>query len=117
MSILENANITLFTMVLSLPTIKTAKRYLTAMERKGIRKDRLRLVVNRYLPKADIQIKDAERVLGQKVYATVPNDYEDIISSINKGIPLIKLIPRAPASKAFESLVSLLKKDLEEQIK
>jgi pilus assembly protein CpaE len=114
MSILENANLTIFTMVLSLPTIKTAKRYLTAMERKGIRKDRLRLVVNRYLPKADIQIKDAERVLGQKVYATVPNDYEDIISSINKGIPLIKLMPRAPASKAFESLVNLLKKDLGE---
>jgi len=114
MAILENANLTLFTMVLSLPTIKTAKRYLTAMERKGIRKDRLRLVVNRYMPKADIQIKDAERVLGQKVFTTVPNDYEDIISSINKGIPLVKLMPRSPASKAFENLVSLLKKDLGE---
>ena len=115
MAILENAHLTLFTMVLSLPTIKTAKRYLTAMERKGIRKDRLRLIVNRYLPKADIQIKDAERVLNQKVFTTVPNDYEDIISSINKGVPLIKLLPRSSASKAFESMVNLLKKDLGEK--
>jgi len=66
------------------------------------------------MPKADIQIKDAERVLGQKVFITLPNDYEDIISSINKGIPLIKLMPRSSASKAFENLVSLLKKDLGE---
>ncbi len=103
MAILENANMTLFTMVLSLPTIKTAKRYLTAMERKGIRKDRLKLIVNRYLPKADIQIKDAERVLGHKVFITVPNDYEDIISSINKGIPLIKLMPRSRQAKPLKT--------------
>jgi pilus assembly protein CpaE len=114
MAILENANLTLFTMVLSLPTIKTAKRYLIAMERKGLRKDRLKLVVNRYMPKADIQIKDAERVLGQQVFVTLPNEYEDTITSINKGTPLIKLLPRSPASKAIESMVSLLKREFAE---
>ncbi len=111
MAILENANLTLFTTVLSLPAIKTAKRYLTAMERKGIRKDRLKLVVNRYLPKADIQIKDAERVLGYQVFASLPNDYENIISSINKGVPVVKLLPRSPASKAFDNIVAQLKKE------
>lgn len=112
MSILENANLTFFTTVLSLPAIKTAKRYLTAMGRKGLRKDRLKLLVNRYLPKADIQIKDAERVLGFQVFASLPNDYENIISSINKGVPLVKLLPRSPASKAFESIVAQLKKEI-----
>ncbi|MRR06620.1 MAG: CobQ/CobB/MinD/ParA nucleotide binding domain-containing protein [Deltaproteobacteria bacterium] len=113
MSILENANLILFTSVLSLPAIKTSKRYLAAMERKGIRKDRLKLIVNRYLPKADIQVKDAERVLGYSVFTALPNDYENVIASINKGIPLIRLLPRAPATRAFTNLVELTKKEFE----
>lgn len=112
MSILENANLILFTSVLSLPAIKTSKRYLAAMERKGIRKDRLKLIVNRYLPKADIQVKDAERVLGYSVFTSLPNDYENIIASINKGVPLVRLLPRAPATKAFANLVEQTKKEL-----
>ncbi|MDD2320221.1 MAG: AAA family ATPase [Geobacteraceae bacterium] len=112
MAILENANLIFFTTVLSLPAIKTSKRYLTAMERKGIRKNRLKLLVNRYLPKADIQIKDAERVLGYPVFTALPNDYENVISSVNKGIPLIKLLPRSPASKAFGTMVELTKKEM-----
>ncbi len=47
LAILENSDLILFSTVLSLPAIKTSKRYLTAMERKGIRKGRLKLVVNR----------------------------------------------------------------------
>lgn len=112
MSILENANLVLFTSVLSLPAIKTSKRYLAAMERKGIRKDRLKLIVNRYLPKADIQVKDAERVLGYTVFTALPNDYENVIVSINKGVPLVKLLPRAPATRAFTSLVEQTRKEL-----
>lgn len=112
LSILENSNLILFTSVLSLPAIKTSKRYLAAMERKGIRKDRLKLIVNRYLPKADIQVKDAERVLGYSVFTSLPNDYENVIASINKGVPLVKLLPRAPASRAFASLVEQTKKEL-----
>lgn len=112
MSILENANLVLFTSVLSLPAIKTSKRYLTAMERKGIRKERLKLIVNRYLPKADIQVKDAERVLGYTVFTALPNDYENVIASINKGVPLVRLLPRAPASRAFANLVEQTKKEL-----
>lgn len=112
MSILENANLILFTSVLSLPAIKTSKRYLAAMERKGIRKDRLKLIVNRYLPKADIQVKDAERVLGYSVFTSLPNDYENVIASINKGVPLVKLLPRAPATRAFTTLVEQTRKEL-----
>jgi pilus assembly protein CpaE len=112
MAIMENSSLIFFTTVLSLPTIKTSKRYLTAMERKGIRKDRLKLLVNRHIPKADIQIKDAERVLGYPVFLALPNDYENIIASINKGMPVVKLLPRAAVSKAFAQLADLVKKEL-----
>ncbi len=111
MSIMENAHLIMFTTVLSLPTIKTSKRYLTAMERKGIRKDRLKLLINRYISKADIQLKDAERVLGYPVFLAVPNEYENIIASINKGVPVVKLIPRSSVSRAFVQLADQVKKE------
>lgn len=111
MSIIENAHLIMFTTVLSLPTIKTSKRYLTAMERKGIRKDRLKLLINRYISKADIQLKDAERVLGYPVFLAVPNEYENIIASINKGVPVVKLIPRSSVSRAFVQLADQVKKE------
>ncbi|WP_224982588.1 response regulator [Geomonas agri] len=109
MAIFESSDVVLFTTALSLPALKNSKRYLTAMERKGLRKDRLKLVVNRYLPKADIQVKDAEKVLGHTVFQTIPNEYLDVVASINKGMPVVKMSPRSPVSKALLTLAELVK--------
>ena len=108
MSIFESSDVILFTTALSLPGLKNSKRYLTAMERKGLRKDRLKLIVNRYLPKADIQIKDAERVLGHTVFQTIPNDYVEVVNSINKGMPVVKFSPGSAVSKAILNLADMV---------
>jgi len=98
----------LFTTVLTLPSLKNAKRYLTAMQKLGLDKGKIKLVVNRYLPKADIKVNDAEKVLDHKVFITVPNEYGEIIESINKGTPVVKLNPRSSVSAAITSLIELL---------
>ena len=89
MAVFENSDLILFTTSLSLPALKNTKRYLTALERKGFRRDRVKLVVTRFLHKADIQVKDAEKVLGVSVFSTIPNDYLEVIASINKGTPVV----------------------------
>ncbi|MFZ3209508.1 MAG: AAA family ATPase [Geobacteraceae bacterium] len=109
LAIFESADYILFNTVLSLPALKNAKRYLAAMEKRGIHKDRLKLVVNRYLPKSDIKVEDAEGVLGRKVYISIPNEYSEVIASINKGIPVVKLYPRSTVSKSFTRLAEMLK--------
>lgn len=98
----------LFTTVLNLPALKSAKRYLTAMNKQGLDSGKVKLVVNRHLPKADIKVHDAEKVLGHKVFTTIPNEYADVIASINKGIPIVKLSPRSPVSAAISKLTELL---------
>lgn len=98
----------LFTTVLSLPALKNAKRYLLALDREGLRSDRVKLVVNRHNPKDDIKLGDAEKVLNTRVYLTVPNAYADVRTSINKGVPLITCFPRSPATKAVEDLARQL---------
>lgn len=109
LAVFESADYILFNTVLSLPALKNTKRYLAAMEKRGTHKDRLKLIVNRYLPRSDIKVEDAEGVLDSKVYITIPNEYSDVIASINKGIPVVKLFPRSSVSKAVMRLAELLK--------
>ena len=108
MTVFEYSDRVLFNTVLSLPALKNTKRYLAALERKGLRHGRVQLLVNRYLPRADIRVEDAEKVLGWKVMLTIPNEYTDVIASINKGVPLVKLLPRSPVAKAFARLAELV---------
>ncbi|HEY6872527.1 MAG TPA: AAA family ATPase [Geobacteraceae bacterium] len=105
----ESSDLILYNTVLNLPALKNAKRYLAAMEKKGLRKEKVKLVVNRYLPRADINIQDAEKVLDHKVYLTIPNEYKDVISSINKGLPIVTMSPRSPFSKSILQLCNQIK--------
>jgi pilus assembly protein CpaE len=105
----ESSDCILFNTVLSLPSLKNAKRYLTAMEKRGLRRDKIKLIVNRYLPRADIRVQDAEKVLDYKVYVTIPNDYNEVIASINKGQPVVNISPRSPVSRSLVQLAELLK--------
>lgn len=97
----ENSDHVIYNTILSLPTLKNANRYLIAMGNHGVGRHKITLVVNRYLSRSDIKIEDAEKVLGHKVFMTIPNEYTDVIDSINKGQPLVNLYPRSPISKAI----------------
>ncbi|HJV64133.1 MAG TPA: AAA family ATPase [Geomonas sp.] len=109
MAIFRSSDLILFTTTLSLPALKNTKRYLSAMEHKGFGSDTVKLVINRYQPKSDIQLKDAEKVLSRSVYQSIPNEYLDVVNSINKGMPVVKLLPRSPISKAIQGLAERLK--------
>ena len=104
----ESSDYVLFNTVFSLPSLKNAKRYLAALDKRGLRKDRVKLIVNRYLSRADIKIEDAEKVLGYKVLLAIPNDYNEVIASINKGLPVVDIAPRSPVSKSIVQLAELL---------
>ncbi|GLI38922.1 response regulator [Geobacter hydrogenophilus] len=109
MATFKNSDHILFTTVLSLPALKNAKRYLTAMDKQGLTRDKITVVVNRYLPKADIKVEDASKVLDWKVFITVPNEYAEVVSSINRGVPIVKLSPRSGVSSAIVKLADMLK--------
>jgi pilus assembly protein CpaE len=70
----------------------------------GYGSDKLKLVINRLEKGGDITVANAESALGMKVYRTIPNSYSAVAASVNQGVPVIKLAPRDPVSKALEEM-------------
>ena len=89
MAALEQADEVLLVTHADLPSLRNIKRTLPVLERlTGRSSDKVRLVLNRYQPDDLIPLKDVQSTLGIEVYATLANDYEAVIRSINSGKPV-----------------------------
>ncbi len=86
-----------------LPSLRNIQRCQHILDRVGKEAERVRLLVNRYQPDADITIDDVERSLGLEVYWTLPNDYDAVAYSINTGQPVI-LEPKCLYARELEAL-------------
>lgn len=71
-----------------LATARGASRIATALkQRYGA--ERVRIVVTRYDPAADIAQADVERVTGVTVVRTIPSDYRSAVHALNRGRPVV----------------------------
>ena len=71
-----------------LPSLRNAQRCLSIFERMGYKKEKIRLLINRYQKSLEIRSKDIEETLNFPVYWFFPNDWPTIINSVNSGVPL-----------------------------
>ncbi|MEJ5364651.1 MAG: AAA family ATPase [Desulfosoma sp.] len=108
MQILEMADEILVVAILSLPCLANVRRLLKLFHDTGIEESRVKVVVNRFLKNADISLEDAEKSIGKRVFATVPNDFRTTTTAINRGKPLIELAPKKPVTEAVVNLAASL---------
>ncbi|HEX9895066.1 MAG TPA: AAA family ATPase [Gemmatimonadales bacterium] len=90
-----------------LPSLRNIQRGLPMLRRvmpRGL--DQVHLIINRYDPRIEISLKDVERTLDLKVYATVANDYESVMRSINAGKPLVITSAKSPAARDLHAIAS-----------
>jgi len=91
--------------LLSLPCLRNTNNLLKSLASVGVAQtDQVRLVINRFMKKADITIKEAEESLHNKIFWSIPNDYKTTMSAINRGKPLHEISPRADITKNLEAL-------------
>lgn len=98
------SDLVLFVTILNLTSLKNAKKYLAAMKYEGLGSDKVKLIVNRANHKDDIRTADAERILATRPYLSIPNSYQDIATSITKGVPTVFCHPRSAVTKAVQEL-------------
>lgn len=94
---------------LSVPAVRNAARLSELFRKLGISSRKVEFVVNRFIKSSPLSLESAEKTLGKKVFWLFPNDFEDVFSSINRGIPLSTFNPRATLSKNLVEFVQKLR--------
>ncbi len=84
---------------LSVTAIRNASRLCKHIEKLGIPSSRTSVVINRYIKGSTLSVEEVEKSLNRTVYWIFPNDFAPIVSSINRGIPLVKLNSSAVFSR------------------
>lgn len=92
-------------MQLTLPFLRDAHRLFDVFRSLGYAGEKVRPIVNRVERlSGDLTEKDAEKSLGIKMFATIPNHYKSVSASVNQGIPILKLAPGSPVGACLQEL-------------
>lgn len=84
---------------MSVPSIRNTVRLCKLIRKFGIAGDKIEIVLNRFIKDSVLSLGEIEKNFDKPIYWISPNDFTDIVTSINRGIPLVKLTPSAPFSK------------------
>lgn len=92
---------------LSVPAVRNASRLFNLIRKLGVSPQKVEFVVNRYIKGMPLTLDSTEKTLGKKMFWLFPNDFENIFSSINRGVPLSTFNPHALLSR---NLVEFIRK-------
>jgi pilus assembly protein CpaE len=84
---------------LSVPAVRNTARLCKLIEKMGVNPNRLQIAVNRYIKGGTLSLDEVEKTLSRRIFWLFPNDFNDIVSSINRGIPIVKNQSGAPFSR------------------
>ena len=118
LKVLEISDKLLLITILSLPCLANTNKLLRSLSDLGyVDRDRIKVVLNRYMKKGDISLKDAEEGIGTKLLHTIPNDYGATMTAINNGQPLVSIAPKTPIVRSFTDLAASLSAQSETKAK
>ncbi len=105
---LNMSDLILLVAIVNLPAIRSTQRCMEMFEKLGYTKDKVKLVLNRYMENEDIKTSDIEDVVKQKVYWKIPNNYLTMMSAINKGVPVNEINPSSNIAQNYMEFASKL---------
>lgn len=93
------------TIDLSIPAIRNAVRLAAVMRQFGVPDENIYFVVNRFSKPNLLAVGEAEKTLGKRIYWLFPNEFEEIISSINEGEPMVSSRPHSVFSENIRAFI------------
>ncbi|HEV2860801.1 MAG TPA: AAA family ATPase [Pyrinomonadaceae bacterium] len=90
---LDQADDILLVLTLDIPAIRSTQRALQIFDRLGYPRHKIQIVVNRFSRQIDLDLRQVERYLGERVMGYVQSDYKTAVNSINLGQPLVTSEP------------------------
>lgn len=113
---LEMSDKVLLLSTMSIPCLSNTNKLLESFRALGYpRKERIRIVVNRYEKNSEISLKDVEQSIHANVFWTLPNDYKVTMTAINQGKTLPEIAPSSSITKSLRKLADSLMGSEQEQ--
>src|SRR5712671_1750880 len=75
-------------MTAELPAVRNTVRYIEHLLRLAYRPSLIHVVLNRFSKKGPLNDERIEKALGREISLRVPNNYDEVIRSINSGTPI-----------------------------
>ena len=97
---------------MSVPAIRNTIRLYKLIRKVNISPDRIEIIINRYIKGGPLSLGEIEKNFEKAVYWLVPNDFSEIISSINRGVPLVKSNTSSPFSKNISQFIEKIQNKL-----
>ena len=112
---LDNSDLIMLVTVTNLPALRNTQRCLELFEKLGYDREKIKIVVNRYMENDEIKEVDIEKVLSKDIYWKIPNNYFAIMSAINKGIPVSDVNDTTNVSQSYKKLAQQISDNLYRQ--
>jgi pilus assembly protein CpaE len=106
LEVLRQCELILVIFRLDFASLRNTRRTIEHLERQGIDRDRLRLVVNRYGQPKEVPYAKAEEALGVKIFHFVPDDPRSVNRANNNGVPVVIESPSARVAKSMTKLAA-----------
>ncbi len=115
LKILDGSDWILFTTIVNIPAIRNAQRCLNLFRSRNYSEDKVKIVVNRYMDNDEINLKDIENTLDEKIYWKIPNNYFTIMEAINKGETITEINAKSNIGNSFRDFATKISDDIIEQ--
>ena len=103
LSIIDRSDRIFIVSLLDLSCLSNTAKLIKSFSNLGYSFDeRFNIIINRFLKKSDISVQEAENLLKEKIFWTIPNDYKTAISAINQGKTLSQIAAKSEIGKSLE---------------
>lgn len=86
-------------------SVYNARRCLDIFKRMKYGEDKVVLLINRFDAGSGFAFQEFKQSIKYPIFWKIPNqDYNNVLRSINKGIPISKLLPKSKVSQSFAKL-------------
>lgn len=87
-----------------LSSVRNIKVLLVTLQDLNFPQSKIRIILNKEDTRGEIKKNDVETTLNKKVDAAIGLDYRRVLSSLNRGVPLVYEYPKNTLSKNFEKM-------------
>src|SRR5215210_627696 len=103
---LDQSDEIVLVLTLDIPAIRSTQRALQIFDRLGYPRHKLHVVVNRFSKQIDLDLRQVERFLGERVAGYVQSDYKTAVNSINLGQPLVDSEPQSKIATELRQIAA-----------